>query len=62
MSILYSIKETLNVMNENNYFKKNFPKLENFTDLNTIDYIVIAYTTCITLYALLTDTNSRNSN
>ena len=50
MSTLYSITETLNIMNENNYFKKKFPKLDNFTDLNKIDYIIIAYTNCITLY------------
>jgi hypothetical protein len=50
ISTLSSIKETLNVMNENNYFKKNFPKLNIFTDLSKIDYIVIAYTISITLY------------
>lgn len=50
ISPLYSIKETLDIMRENNYFKKKFPKLDNFTDLNTIDYIVIAFTTCLTLY------------
>jgi hypothetical protein len=60
ISKLKSIKDILDVMQENNYFKKKlfFSGLNKVTDLSKIEYILITYVTCINLYTKL----SYNSN
>lgn len=50
-SSLISAKETMNIMSKNNYFKKKFPELGD--ELNKIDYLIITYTLCLTLYPKL---------
>lgn len=42
-------KETLEIMAENNYLKKKFPKLSN--ELNKIDFLVLTFSLCISLYS-----------
>lgn len=48
---LFSAKETLDIMAENNFLKKRFPQLGN--DLNKIEFIILTYSLCISLYSRL---------
>lgn len=48
---LISAKETLNIMSENKYLIKKFPELGN--ELNKIEYIILTYSLCVSLYQRL---------
>jgi hypothetical protein len=48
---LFSAKETLETMAENNFLQKRFPQLGN--ELNKIEFIILTYSLCISLYSRL---------
>ena len=48
---LQSVKNTLEIMRENNYLKKKFPLLDKIYDLSKIELILITYSCCITFYS-----------
>ena len=53
LNILNSVKETLLIYRENKVFNRRFPKLNDAFALDQIDYVLITYSTCLTLYQRL---------
>lgn len=51
LSTVKSVKESLDIMKDNNYFNKKFPKLNRYAELNKLEYILITYAICISLYS-----------
>lgn len=50
-STVQSVKESLDIMKDNNYFNKKFSSLSRYADLNELEYILITYAICISLYS-----------
>jgi hypothetical protein len=49
--VIKQARDTLNIMSEQNYLKKKFPKLH--LNLNEIDYLILTFSLCVTLYSRL---------
>ena len=57
LSSLKAAKVTLNIMESRNYLNKKFPEFKDKKDLNKIDYLLITFSLCITLYSRLSYNN-----